>query len=270
MIKKDNPLRQSVFWRMRKTLLIIFGIFFSLMFLLGKCSESEQQRLSRLKAETPAAYAQEMAALEQRIETEKQQLRKEQEQQQAEQQQLADAKTTEFTEQVEDAQLGLTYFSNKSMCRMNLTIMQTCLKALNAASQVLLNAKDYQLNAEQQQALKTLRKSLVEKQKAGFPNMRDAFGPVVRKMLWEVDITAKTTGAGYRTIKLTGGWFALNRNIKQVQEDMLPMLNRLRFKRAEYRWSDIANKYQYYELETPADDELVVWQGTNNRYIVVE
>lgn len=78
--------------------------------------------------------------------------------------------------------------------------------------------------------------------------MRDAYGPVLRQQLREADGTARTTGAGYRTITITLPEFIRNANIKKGHEDIYEMLMMLRFTRAEYKWSDYADIDQTLRL----------------------
>lgn len=55
-------------------------------------------------------------------------------------------------------------------------------------------------------------------QSSALPVLRDKYGPAARKFLWESDVSAKTTGMGFRTIDFVGAAFAANRNIKTTQE----------------------------------------------------
>lgn len=111
--------------------------------------------------------------------------------------------------------------------------------------------------AKRNELVRALRKT----QTAALPILRDQYGPAVRKVLWEDDITARTIGAGFRTIELVGALFAANRNIKKANDTLYPMLMRLRFTRSQYRWYDGADKYTYYKLSPPADDAIVVFYG---------
>lgn len=101
--------------------------------------------------------------------------------------------------------------------------------------------------------------ALRKTQKVALPALRDKYGPALRKLLWEDDISARTVGAGFRTIDLVGGLFAANRNIKKVNETIYPVLMRLRFTRSQYRWFEGASEYTYYNLTPPADDVVAVF-----------
>lgn len=101
--------------------------------------------------------------------------------------------------------------------------------------------------------------ALKNTQKAALPTLRDKYGPALRKLLWEDDISARTIGAGFRTIDMVGGLFAANRNIKKTNDTLYPILMRLRFTQAQYRWFAGASEYTYYKLSPPADDVLAVF-----------
>lgn len=101
-----------------------------------------------------------------------------------------------------------------------------------------------------------------------FPVFRDAYGPIMRKALWEADGKAKMFGNGFRIVEFVNGLFAANRNIKQAHESVSPMLIMLRFTRAEYKWFQQAREYSYFTLEPPSDGQLVDW-NTNGSFMLV-
>ena len=127
---------------------------------------------------------------------------------------------------------------------------------MNNAAAVVVEAE-----AADHEAAAALRRDLVAIQRREFPRLRDAIGPIFRGDLWEADITAKTTGSGFRTIQFTGGMFAANRNIKAAQTEIQEMLTLLRFKRAEYRWIPSASEFDYYSMDSPDDSDLVPSPG---------
>lgn len=101
--------------------------------------------------------------------------------------------------------------------------------------------------------------ALKRAQRTALPLLRDKYGPALRELLWEDDITARTIGSGFRTIDLVGALFAANRNIKASNDSLYPALMRLRFTRAQYRWFSGADEYTYFELSPPPDDGIAVF-----------
>ena len=87
--------------------------------------------------------------------------------------------------------------------------------------------------------------------------MREYYGKYLAEKLWENNIYISTQGKTDQIINLTGGLFANNKNIKEFQETLNAGLNDFRFKEVRYRWYENAEKYTFYELETPSDNVLL-------------
>ncbi|HDZ53555.1 hypothetical protein LCGC14_0045100 [marine sediment metagenome] len=112
------------------------------------------------------------------------------------------------------------------------------------------------------------RRQIVSTQKRMLPVLRDAYGPAMRKLLWEADGSARTIGAGYKTVEFVAASFARNANIKETHTEIRDMLVRLRFTRAQYKWFKQASEYSYYTMDAPSDQELVIWEGNGNFRVV--
>ncbi|MGW6779440.1 hypothetical protein ACWF50_15560 [Brucella pseudogrignonensis] len=113
------------------------------------------------------------------------------------------------------------------------------------------------------------RQALVKKQTTSLPQIRDLYGSALRKQLWEADGKARTFGKGFKTVEVINAAFAANRNIKQIHEQMYPTFARLRFNRSQYKWVDANVEYSYYEIKSPPDSELVIW-NSNGSYRTVK
>jgi len=112
------------------------------------------------------------------------------------------------------------------------------------------------------------RQLLVRKQAQLLPALRDAYGPAMRRQLWEADGSARTIGAGYRTVEFVSATFARNANIKQIHTEIRENLMMLRFTRAQYKWFRQASEFSYYALEVPKDSDIVKWES-GGRYRVL-
>lgn len=146
------------------------------------------------------------------------------------------------------------------------------LMALNTFERWATLVKDSQLHTmnEIEMGLRDkLKTSALNAQRKALPILRDAFGPVMREILWEHDISAKTFGDGFQTIEFVGGLFAANRNIKVFFESISLVLNKLRFKQVRFKWYKGASEYTYYTLSGPNDDELVVWLNEHYPQIIM-
>ncbi|MBL4749295.1 MAG: hypothetical protein JKX71_01700 [Amylibacter sp.] len=125
------------------------------------------------------------------------------------------------------------------------------------------------LDAAAQKKRKKFRQILVKKQVYLLPKLRDAYGPAMRAQLWEADGSAKTIGAGYRTVEFVSAAFAANANIKKIHTDIRENLMMLRFTRAQYKWYKGASEFSYYTLKVPKDRDIVKWQN-GGRYRVLK
>ncbi|MEE2566416.1 hypothetical protein [Hyphobacterium marinum] len=121
--------------------------------------------------------------------------------------------------------------------------------------------RDYELTAEQAELRQRFRRELIREQRESLPTMRDRFGPAARQRLWIADASARTIGNGFRTVEFVSGAFAANRNIQEFQVEMGDIFSLLRFKQSRYKWYEEADRYTYYDLITPDDDDIVYLAG---------
>jgi len=89
-----------------------------------------------------------------------------------------------------------------------------------------------------------------------FPQLRKAFGVLIAKKVLIEDMEVSTSGAKHERISLVSVTFAANRNIVETQASIEDILMKLRFKRAEYRWTRNANDWKFLDLETKQDQDI--------------
>jgi hypothetical protein len=102
--------------------------------------------------------------------------------------------------------------------------------------------------------------ALADMQAKVFPMLRDKYGPAAREKLWIANGSARTFGSGYRTVEFVASAFVLNRNIAEIQEKAFPLLMKLRFTSAIYRWAEGQSGTQY-KLTPPSDRAVGTWDG---------
>lgn len=139
--------------------------------------------------------------------------------------------------------------------------INTGLLLIGAWSLMYEEGENLELDSDAQQKRQKFRQLLVRKQAELLPKMRDAYGPAMRQQLWEADGSARTIGAGYRTVEFVSATFARNANIKQIHTEIRENLMMLRFSRAQYKWFKQASEYTYYTLEAPKDTDIVKWES---------
>lgn len=104
---------------------------------------------------------------------------------------------------------------------------------------------------------KTLQRKAVASQIKNFPRIRNAYYKIAKNQLWERDIDVTLGGTNNTTLKLSGGYFAANANIKGTQESLQEILKSLRFKQTQYRWYKGQDEYTYYKIESSKDAILL-------------
>lgn len=109
---------------------------------------------------------------------------------------------------------------------------------------------------EIQKECKKLRNLIKDKQVKYFPLLRSNYVDFARGQLFDNDIEVTTSNRGKTTITFEGRTFILNKNITDFQNKLSDLLNKLRFKKVEYRGYRGHDGY-YYTLETPSDSELI-------------
>lgn len=144
-----------------------------------------------------------------------------------------------------------TYLDTKESIVLGASLFLTWAKIAEEGS-------SYTLNDNEKKILREFKKKVSIVQKNALPRLRDAYGPALRKVLWEYDMSARTIGSGFNTIEFVGGAFAANRNIKQFQLNIIDTLHLLRFKQSRYKWFKEADEYTYYSIESADDSALVV------------
>lgn len=94
-----------------------------------------------------------------------------------------------------------------------------------------------------------------------FPRYRAGYAKQAHGKVWEDDIAVSVRGGRSDTLRLTGPVFAANRNIADLQRALTEGASRVRFKRVEYQAFQ-GGPLTFFDLETPGDDEVGVWVGS--------
>lgn len=90
-----------------------------------------------------------------------------------------------------------------------------------------------------------------------FPKLRRKYGELADANLWEYDMDVRVIGSKSDRIQLIGAKFAANRNIKEFQEGVGPLLTKLRFKRVDYKWIPSASDYESFMLNADTDSYMM-------------
>jgi|LGVE01.1.fsa_nt_gb rRNA maturation protein Nop10 len=185
----------------------------------------------------------------------------------SEEQQLVDKRQT-YVQRLKREHEGLrsfkvdTYLDSRDSIVLGTALFSVC-------ATLAEEGNNYELDEAEKKLLSAFKKQLSKTQAKAFPRLRDAYGPAVRRMIWEHDMSAKTFGSGYRTIEIVGGVFAANRNIKEFQTKVRDSLRQLRFRQSRYKWYAEADEYTYYDIDSPEDSVLIIW-ASDSQYRKVQ
>lgn len=98
---------------------------------------------------------------------------------------------------------------------------------------------------------KNLETKLISTQKKLFPTLRGEYCKIINDQLRIDDYKVK---CNWTTITIIHHSFALNKNISEFHSAVVTILERLRFKRANYKWVDSSyTEYTYYTMDTLSD-----------------
>lgn len=117
--------------------------------------------------------------------------------------------------------------------------------------------KSYKKSSDKKLAkeVTALEKKLIAHQKKWFPFLRKKYIKFGGQTLWENDIEVHASGTGNTVINLVGYHFASNSGISSTHSTLSDMLRQLRFKRANYKFSEYG-EYSYYDIPSLKDSDI--------------
>lgn len=118
---------------------------------------------------------------------------------------------------------------------------------------------DLGLSPQQKRQRSQLMQELGKKQVGLLPAMRQRYAEALDAKLFRQDVRVTVSGS---TLKLVGRMFVRNANVEDTQTVLAPVVNRLRFRRVEYRWNPQIGDSLYYDLTPPADRVVARWDGS--------
>ena len=197
-------------------------------------SSSYNVNISRNRTEEEQAAYEE----EQRIEAEK----KAKEEEEKKQQMITNQKE-EIWEMRKKLDTAPQSYSSVDWIISTLNLFESAKAILN-----IYNNSEYN---EVKTSRKNLETKLISTQKKLFPILRTEYCKIINDQLRIDDYKVK---CNWTTITVIHHSFALNKNISEFHSAVVIMLERLRFKRANYKWVDSSyTEYTYYTMDTPSD-----------------
>lgn len=89
-----------------------------------------------------------------------------------------------------------------------------------------------------------------------FKDARIVYKNNLKEKLWENNVDIILSGDDYDKLIFVGGIFANNKNKKEFQATIEPIVKSLRFKFIEYKWYKYDTDGKIYELNTLKDNEI--------------
>lgn len=128
--------------------------------------------------------------------------------------------------------------------------------------------RQFQLSGEALAELNRMERALSELQTTYFPQARDAYGPIQRNANWRNffsrEINMRTEGAGFRTIKFVGNYYAFQANQLEDYEAILPDLRKMRFGAAVFVTELTSQGAQFNIVSAPEDGDVGYWHTIAN------
>ena len=103
-----------------------------------------------------------------------------------------------------------------------------------------------------------LKQKVSQIQVKEFPLMRKAYGEEMGKAVWEENMDIRVYGSANENVDFVSAIFSNNKNIKQIHLSALELLQGLRFDRVNYKWIKSADEWQYFDIESPKDSEVLI------------
>lgn len=118
----------------------------------------------------------------------------------------------------------------------------------------------FNLNTDEAKLLAAFRQKAEVVQAEAFPKLRDAFGPILRKQIAQLEISAVTSGQGFKTVRFSGRPFSVADNIDDFHAEVKVVLFQLRFEKAEYKADRNAPTLKTLPVSSLNDKALVIWE----------
>lgn len=113
------------------------------------------------------------------------------------------------------------------------------------------------LSVEQRSVHLRFKQALAAKQTALYPSLREHYAVALRAGLFRDDVDVAAIGPRASTLRLTGGVFARNANIQDMQRSLGSAVEKMRFKTVEYRWSRYVGGGYRYQMDVKQDGDVI-------------
>ena len=144
------------------------------------------------------------------------------------------------------------------------------LAAINQWAVLIQEAAALDLTPDQRERVLEFRREVIAGQKRFFPALRSQYGPAMQQKVAKHNVAVSTSDADHTTIDFVGGMFGSVGYQQGFTEIMWPILRQLRFKKIQYWEYRTQDTSAAWNILTPEDEVLVVWERDTTGYRTVE
>ena len=141
---------------------------------------------------------------------------------------------------------------------------------INQWAMLIQEAAALDLRPDQRRRVLEFHHEVIAGQKHFFPTLRNDYGPAVQQKVAKHNVAVFTSDTDHTTIDFVGGMFGSVGYQRGFTEMMWPILRQLRFKTIQYREYRSQDTFASWNIQSPEDDVLVVWERDASEYRVVE
>jgi hypothetical protein len=143
------------------------------------------------------------------------------------------------------------------------------LAAINQWAVLIEEAAALDLTPDQRERVLEFRREVIAGQKRFFPALRSQYGPAMQQKVAKHNVAVSTSDADHTTIDFVGGMFGSVGYQRGFTEMMWPILRQLRFKKIQYWEYRTRDTCAAWNIVTPEDEMLVVWERHATGYRTV-
>ena len=143
------------------------------------------------------------------------------------------------------------------------------LAAINQWAVLIQEAAALDLTPDQRERVLEFRREVIAGQKRFFPALRSQYGPAMQQKMAKHNVAVSTSDADHTTIDFVGGMFGSVGYQQGFTEMMWPILRQLRFKKIQYWEYRTRDTCAAWNIVTPEDEVLVVWERHATGYRTV-
>ena len=144
------------------------------------------------------------------------------------------------------------------------------LAVINQWAVLIQEAAALDLTPDQRRRVLEFRREVIAGQQRFFPALRSHYGPAMQQKVAKHNVAVSTSDTDHTTIDFVGGMFGSVGYQRGFTEMMWPILRQLRFKKIQYREYRSQETFASWNILSPEDEVLVVWERDTTGYRTVE